>query len=87
MSLALRLDEAADFVRARTALRPAIGVVLGSGLGAFADTLEDAVAAPFAEIPHFPASTVVGHSGALVGGRSRGVPVAVMKGRVHFYEG
>ena len=61
--------------------------MLGSGLGAFADALEDAVAVPFAEIPHFPASTVVGHSGALVIGRSRGVPVAVMKGRVHFYEG
>ena len=87
MSLALRLEEAVGFVRARTALRPAIGVVLGSGLGAFADALEDAVAVPFAEIPHFPASTVVGHSGALVVGRSRGVPVAVMKGRVHFYEG
>jgi purine-nucleoside phosphorylase len=87
VSLALRLDAAAGFVRARTAMRPEIGVVLGSGLGAFADALEDAVAVPFAEIPHFPASTVVGHSGALVVGRSRGVPVAVMKGRVHFYEG
>jgi len=87
VNLAFRLDEAAGFVRARTALRPAIGVVLGSGLGAFADALEDAVAVPFADIPHFPASTVVGHSGALVLGRSRGVPVAVMKGRVHFYEG
>jgi purine-nucleoside phosphorylase len=68
-------------------LRPAIGVVLGSGLGAFADALADAVAVPFAEIPHLPASTVVGHSGAFVVGRSRGVPVAVMKGRVHVYEG
>jgi purine-nucleoside phosphorylase len=87
VSLALRLDQAAGFVRARSPLRPAIGVVLGSGLGAFADELEDAVAVPFAEIPHFPASTVVGHSGALVVGRSRGVPVAVLKGRVHFYEG
>jgi purine-nucleoside phosphorylase len=87
VSLAERLDEAARVVRDRTALRPSIGVVLGSGLGAFADALEDAVAVPFGEIPHFPASTVVGHSGALVVGRSRGVPVAVMKGRVHFYEG
>ena len=87
MSLVERLDEAAGVVRGRTALRPSIGVVLGSGLGAFADALEDAVAVPFGEIPHFPASTVVGHSGALVVGRSRGVPVAVMKGRVHFYEG
>jgi purine-nucleoside phosphorylase len=87
VSLVDRLDEAAAAVRGRTALRPAVGIVLGSGLGAFADALEDAVAVPFAEIPHFPASTVVGHSGALVVGRSRGVPVAVMKGRVHFYEG
>ena len=87
MSLVARLDEAAAFVRGRTPLRPAIGVVLGSGLGAFADSLEDAVALPYAEIPHFPTSTVVGHGGALVVGRSRGVPVAAMKGRVHFYEG
>jgi len=87
VSLVQRLDEAAALVRRRSSLRPAIGVVLGSGLGAFADALEEAVAVPFAEIPHFPASTVVGHSGALVVGRSRGVPVAVMKGRVHFYEG
>jgi len=82
-----RLKEAADAVRARTPLRPAIGVVLGSGLGAFADALDDAAAVPFGEIPHFPASTVVGHGGALVVGRSRGVAVAVMRGRVHFYEG
>jgi purine-nucleoside phosphorylase len=87
VSLVERLEEAAAAVRARTQLRPAVGIVLGSGLGAFADALGDAVAVPFAEIPHFPKSTVVGHSGALVVGRSRGVPVAVMKGRVHFYEG
>jgi len=87
VSLAHGLDEAAALVRDRSPLRPTVGVVLGSGLGAFADALEDARAIPFADIPHFPASTVVGHSGALVVGRSRGVPVAVMKGRVHFYEG
>jgi purine-nucleoside phosphorylase len=87
VSLARRLEEAVAFVLGRTPRRPALGVVLGSGLGAFADALEDAVAVPFGDIPHFPASTVVGHGGALVVGRSRGVPVAVMKGRVHFYEG
>lgn len=86
-SLLARLDEAAGAVRGRTDLRPSIGVVLGSGLGAFADALDDAVAVPFGDIPHFPAATVAGHSGALVVGRSRGVPVAVLKGRVHFYEG
>ena len=82
-----RLDEAADLLRSRTPLQPAMGTILGSGLGAFADSLEGAVSVPYAEIPHFPASTVVGHGGALVIGRCQGVPVAVMKGRVHFYEG
>lgn len=87
MSLVAQLDEATGVVRARTGLGPSIGVVLGSGLGAFADALEDRVAVPYGEIPHFPTSTVAGHGGALVVGRSRGVPVAVLKGRVHFYEG
>ena len=82
-----RLDAAADVLRSRTPLQPAIGIILGSGLGAFADSLEGAVSVPYAEIPHFPASTVVGHGGALVVGRCQGVPVAVMKGRVHYYEG
>jgi len=82
-----RLDEAVAAVRARTKLEPRVGVILGSGLGAFGDSLDDATTVPYAEIPHFPASTVVGHSGALALGRCRGVPVAVMKGRVHFYEG
>jgi purine-nucleoside phosphorylase len=86
-SLLARLDEAAAAVRARTTLRPSIGLVLGSGLGAFADALEEAVAVPYPEIPHFPVSTVAGHAGALVVGRSRGVPAAVLRGRVHFYEG
>jgi purine-nucleoside phosphorylase len=85
--LLARLDEAAAFVRARAPLRPTVGVVLGSGLGAFADTLVDATSVPFAEIPHFPASTVAGHRGALVVGRSGDVPIAAMKGRVHRYEG
>jgi purine-nucleoside phosphorylase len=86
-SLIRRLDEAAAFVRARAPLGPALGVVLGSGLGAFADALEEATTLPFTTIPHFPASTVAGHGGALVVGRCEGVPVAAMKGRVHFYEG
>ena len=87
MSLLARLDEAAAVVLARSPLRARIGVVLGSGLGGFADALEERSVVPFAEIPHFPASTVAGHGGALVLGRCAGVPVAVMKGRVHFYEG
>lgn len=86
--LLARLDEAAAAVRTRAkGLAPRVGVILGSGLGAFGDSLEDAVSVPYGEIPHFPTSTVVGHGGALALGRCRGVPVAVMKGRVHFYEG
>jgi len=85
--LLTRLDEAVAVVRARAALQPAIGVVLGSGLGAFADGLDDAVVIPFDEIPHLSASTVEGHAGALVVGSVEGVPLAVLKGRVHFYEG
>jgi len=85
--LLARLDEAVAAVRARSPLRPQVGVILGSGLGAFGDSLDEAVTLPYTEIPYFPASTVVGHGGALVLGRCRGVPIAVMKGRVHFYEG
>ena len=62
-------------------------MILGSGLGAFADAVEDSVEVPYAEIPGWPVSTAVGHAGALVVGRFGGVPVAVMKGRAHLYEG
>jgi purine-nucleoside phosphorylase len=86
-TLVARLAEAAAAVRSRTDLRPRIGLVLGSGLGGFADTLDGAVRIPFQEIPHFVASTVAGHVGALVLGSSEGVPVAVLQGRVHSYEG
>ena len=79
--------EAAAFISAQTSLRPAVAVVLGSGLGAFASELADAVAIAFSEIPHFPQSTVPGHSGRLVIGTLAGTPVAVMQGRVHAYEG
>lgn len=82
-----KANAAAAFVAARTDLRPRIAIVLGSGLGAFAEQLEGATAIPFAEIPHFPQSTVPGHSGKLVIGKVAGVPVAVMQGRVHAYEG
>ena len=78
---------AAGFVTRRTELRPKIAIVLGSGLGAFANQLEGATVIPFAEIPHFPQSTVPGHSGKLVIGNIGDVAVAVMQGRVHAYEG
>jgi purine-nucleoside phosphorylase len=82
-----RAEKAARFIESRTELRPRIGVVLGSGLGAFADSLSDAVCIPYAEIPGFPISTAIGHAGRLVIGSHAGVPLAVMQGRVHLYEG
>ena len=83
-----QVTEAASFLKARIgALRPRIAIVLGSGLGAVADAIAEPVAVPFAEIPHFPQSTVVGHSGRIVAGSLGGVPVVLMQGRVHFYEG
>jgi purine-nucleoside phosphorylase len=81
------LDEAVRFIQARSPLRPSLGLVLGSGLGAFAKSLERAVVIPYGDIPHFPTATAIGHTGELVVGLSRGVPVAVMSGRVHYYEG
>lgn len=78
---------AADFLLAKTLHRPKLAIILGSGLGDFADTVADAVAVPYADIPNFPQSTVEGHSGRMVLGTIAGVPVAVMQGRVHAYEG
>jgi purine-nucleoside phosphorylase len=80
-------DAAAQLILRRTALRPKIGLVLGSGLGAFADSLTDAARVPYAEIPAFPQSTAIGHAGRMVVGNAGGVPVAAMQGRVHLYEG
>jgi purine-nucleoside phosphorylase len=82
-----RATAAAAYIRACSHLEPAIGIILGSGLGAFADQIADATAIRFTDIPHFPKSTVPGHSGRLVIGILDGVPVAVMQGRVHAYEG
>jgi purine-nucleoside phosphorylase len=84
-------DSAAQLILSRTALRPKIGLVLGSGLGAFADSLTNATAVPYAEIPSFPQSTAIGHAGRMVIGNVIGnagnVAVAAMQGRVHLYEG
>ena len=74
-------------MRARSDVVPAVGVVLGSGLGSFADAVEDAVAIPYGDLPGWPVSTAVGHAGELVLGTFEGVPVAVLKGRAHLYEG
>ena len=86
-----QVSEAASFLRAVMFSdgnpRPSIGIVLGSGLGAVADAVCDAIVVPYAEIPNFPRSTVEGHSGRLIAGQLGGEPVLVMQGRVHFYEG
>ena len=83
-----QLEEATAAVRAKIGLRnPTVGLVLGSGLGGYADGLLDAVAIPYGEIPHFPVSGVVGHAGRLIVGSRAGVTCAAMQGRAHFYEG
>jgi purine-nucleoside phosphorylase len=86
-TLSSRLEETVRAVRAKTALSPRVGLVLGSGLGAFGDTLDDLVKVPFHDLPHLPQSKVVGHSGNLCFGHVSGVPVVCMQGRVHLYEG
>ncbi len=87
IAVSQRLAETISAVRARVAVTPKIGLVLGSGLGAFADSLSDLVKVPYAELPHLPASKVVGHAGNLCFGRVEDVPVIAMQGRVHLYEG
>ena len=82
-----RVEEAAAAVRARCRALPQIAIVLGSGLGDFADTLRDAVATPYADVPHWPPSHVIGHAGRLVIGTVAGQRVAALAGRAHFYEG
>lgn len=82
------VSAAAQFVRAKLGrLRPRLGIVLGSGLGAAADQVMNSVVIPYEQIPNFPKSTVEGHSGRLVAGTLGGAHVIVMQGRVHFYEG
>jgi purine-nucleoside phosphorylase len=80
-------EAAAKFILRKTKLRPKIALVLGSGLGAFADEFSDAIRIPYAKIPNFPQSTAVGHAGQLVLGTVEGVEVVGMQGRVHQYEG
>jgi len=83
----VRAERAAKFILAKTKLRPRIGLVLGSGLGAFANELAGAARIDYKIIPHFPRSTAIGHAGRMVIGKVGDVPVAAMQGRVHFYEG
>jgi purine-nucleoside phosphorylase len=82
-----RAERAVRFILSKTKLQPQIVLVLGSGLGAFADELTEAMRIPYEKIPGFPRSTAIGHAGRLVIGKSGNVAVAAMQGRVHFYEG
>ena len=86
-SLYERAEHATRIIRARTSVEPRIAIVLGSGLGAFADDFEEAVAIPYEDIPGFVRSTAEGHAGRLVIGKVESVPVLAMQGRVHYYEG
>ena len=87
MNITEKIMAAAEYIRSKVSIQPTIGMVLGSGLGDFADTLEGAVRIPYTEIPNFPVPSIAGHSGALVFGRKCGKDVVIMQGRVHYYEG
>lgn len=87
MDLRQRLEAAVAYVRRKTKLRPQLALILGSGLGALAAEVKADAIVPYADIPHFPQSTVEGHAGRLVVGQLEGKPVVAMQGRVHYYEG
>ena len=82
-----QIDEAADVIRSRTSYKPRVGMILGSGLNALADSVQKPDFIPYSNLPNWPRSTVHGHAGRLVIGELEGQPVFVMQGRVHFYEG
>lgn len=82
-----QIEQAVSFIREKTSLKPAVAIILGSGLGGLADEIETECIIPYHDIPHFPESTVSGHKGQLVFGHLNGVPVVTMAGRFHFYEG
>lgn len=87
MELSARIHAAAEHIRARLTATPEIGLILGSGLGDFADTLENRIVIPFSQIPDFPQPTVEGHAGAFVVGSCQGKTVIALQGRIHYYEG
>lgn len=87
MDITEKISSAAAYIRSRISQQPEIGMVLGSGLGDYADTLEDSVKIPYSQIPNFPVPTVPGHSGAMVYGKKYGRDVVVLQGRIHYYEG
>lgn len=87
LHLARQIDETAAAIRTRWDGRPCVGIILGSGLGGLAEQIDTASVIPYDELPHFPRSTAIGHSGRLILGKLAGVPVAAMQGRFHLYEG
>ena len=87
MELIAQVKEGAAYIEERSGVKPHLGIVLGSGLGALGERVEDPAVLPFREIPHFHGSTVQGHSGRLVVGMLQGSPVMVLQGRLHYYEG
>ena len=87
MDLQDKIAAAAAYVLQKVTLRPTVALVLGSGLGDYADTLENSIKIPYSEIPNFPQPTVEGHTGAFVFGIKEGKQVVVAQGRVHYYEG
>jgi purine-nucleoside phosphorylase len=82
-----KIDAVTELIRSRTSYQPKVGVILGSGLGALAEAVVSSDTITYPEIPHWPVSTVIGHSGRLVIGELEGLPVMVMQGRAHYYEG
>ena len=81
------MNKSIDYIQDKIKNQPEIGIVLGSGLGDFADAIEDKIEIPYTEIPGFPVSTVKGHDGKLIFGQINSKEVCVMKGRIHYYEG
>ncbi len=82
-----KILEASRYIQSKLQMKPRIGIVLGSGLGIYIDEIQDKIVIPYDEIPHFKRTSVEGHSGALILGTVRGVPVAALQGRLHAYEG
>ena len=87
MELTEKITAAAEYIRKIVPTMPTVGMILGSGLGDYADLLEDPIRIPFSQVPNFPTPTVPGHNGALVFGRRQGKNVVVLQGRIHYYEG
>lgn len=87
MSISERINKATAYIESKTDMRPYALLVLGSGLGDYAERLEGSLAIPYEDIPEFPRSTVEGHAGRLLLGNIHGLPVAIMQGRFHYYEG